>query len=52
MSRVQVKWSRPGSNRRPCAREAHVITTTLRDLTFTAKNAINKSELLCLKNPL
>ena len=24
------KWFRPGSNRRPCACEAHVITTTLR----------------------
>ena len=27
-------WSRPGSNRRPSACKADVITTTLRDLTY------------------
>ena len=47
-----MKWSRPGSNRGPCACEAHVITTTLRDLTLDDKNAIHKGELLWLKNSL
>lgn len=33
---------RPGSNRRPCACEAHVITTTLRKLNYS----ISQSRLL------
>ena len=52
MSRFQIRWSRPGSNRGPCACEAHVITTTLRDLPTEIKNCINKTKLLRLKNPL
>ena len=52
MPHTKIRWSHPGSNRGPSACEAHVITTTLRDLTLNSENFSNKSKLLGLKSPL